>query len=149
MPINDKQRHFIREYTTNGHNASKAYKEAYPDCNVGWDRLGSRLMRNDELRAEIDRVLTEDGQEAGFTRQDQRQRLLDSYDLAKKGSNPNAMTGAARALNTMLGYDTEPAVNQDSQRAILARMSNEDKELAQIAAKVRTEAEARKGLKLA
>ena len=55
MP-NDKQKHFIREYTTNGHNATKAYKTAYPDCNVGAAQAASLLLTNIKIRDEIDRI---------------------------------------------------------------------------------------------
>lgn len=51
--MTDKRQHFVSEYCTNGHNASAAYHIAYPNCKVGWDRLGHRLMGYDEIKQAI------------------------------------------------------------------------------------------------
>jgi len=147
MPINDKQRHFIREYTTNGHNASKAYSKAYPDCISGHRQAGSALLTNLDIRQEIDRIEAKSEAKVDITRE---LLVAKMYAIIEDNtSNKADMTRAASLIADMCGYKREAAPNQEKERAILARMSSEDKELAQLAAKLRTDAETRKGLKLA
>lgn len=149
MSINDKQKHFIREYTTNGHNATKAYKTAYPDCNGGWDKLGPRLMGIDGIRAEIDRIEAKTGAEMDISRKSQYKRLLGAYDMAVTQGNVAGIKGILSEINLMQGFQREAAPNREMEQAIAQRMSSEDKELARVTAMVRTNEEARKGLKLA
>jgi len=52
-PLSDKRQHFVREYCSNGHNASKAYKTAYPGCKNGYDAHGARLVGKDSIRQAI------------------------------------------------------------------------------------------------
>ncbi len=147
MPINHKQKHFIREYTTNGHNATKAYKTAYPDCNGGWDRLGPRLMSKDEIRAEIDRIEAKVEEKTDISRE---MLVTEMYDIIKDAtSNKADKTRAASLIADMQGYKREAAPNKEMEQAIAQRMSSEDKELARVTAKIRTDEESRKHLKLA
>ena len=139
-----------REYTSNGRDKAQAMRTiGYAESSCKSGKAVGDVYGNLRVKAAIKAIDGKNEEKAGFTRADQRQRLVNSYAMAERQGNPNAMTGAARALNTMLGYDQEPAVNQDTARAIAQRMSDEDKKLATLAARLRTEAEARKGLKLA
>jgi len=52
-PLSDKRKHFVREYCTNGHNGSEAYRIAYPGCKGGWNALASRLLANDSIKQAI------------------------------------------------------------------------------------------------
>jgi phage terminase small subunit len=149
MPINDKQKHFIREYTTNGHNATKAYKTAYPDCNIGANVNGSKLLANTSIKAEIDRIEAETGARMDISRKAQYKRLLAAYDMAVTQGNVAGIKGILSEINLMQGYQRENAPNKEMEQAIADRMSSEDKELARVTAKIRTDEEARKHLKLA
>ncbi len=57
-PLTAARQHFCREYCGNGHNATQAYKTAFPNSNGGWDKLGPRLMGKDGIREEITRLET-------------------------------------------------------------------------------------------
>ena len=53
MELSDKQQAFVQEYVVNGYNASQAYRKAYPGCNGGWDKFGSRLMVKEGIKQAI------------------------------------------------------------------------------------------------
>ncbi len=53
MPISDKQQAFVNNYCTNGHNASKAYKNAYPNCKSGYNAHGAREIAKDSVKQAI------------------------------------------------------------------------------------------------
>ena len=57
-PLSAVRKHFCREYCVNGHNATQAYKTAYPDSKSGWDAHGARLIGNDSIKQEIARLET-------------------------------------------------------------------------------------------
>ena len=62
------------------------------------------------------------------------------------------MAGAKACIaeqDDLLGFRREVAPNKEMEQAIAQRMSGEDKELARVTAKIRTDEESRKGLKLA
>ena len=52
--MNLKQTLFIEEYCKNGFNASKAYKKAYPDCQIGYQQNGSKLLLNTVIKQAIE-----------------------------------------------------------------------------------------------
>ena len=147
MP-NDKQKHFIREYTTNGHNATKAYKTAYPDCISGHRQSGSLLLTNTDIRAEIDRIEAETEAEMDISRKAQYKRLLAAYDMAVIQGNVAGIKGILAEISLMQGYQRENAPNKEMEQAIAARMSSEEIKLARATAMIRTSEEARKGLKI-
>ena len=149
MPINDKQKHFIREYTTNGHNATKAYTEAYPDCNSGHKQAGSRLLTDVDIRAEIDQIEAKRAIKMDVSREKQMDRLLAAYDMAVTQGNVSGIKQILSEINLMQGYQRENAPNKEMEQAIAQRMSSEDKELARVTAMIRTDEEARKSIKIA
>ncbi len=55
--ISDKQQAFVNIYCSNGHNAFKAYKAAYPDSSERASQSNStRLMENDKIRDAIFKI---------------------------------------------------------------------------------------------
>jgi isochorismate hydrolase len=64
-------------------------------------------------------------------------------------SNKADMTRAASLIADMQGYKREAAPNKEMEQAIAQRMSSEDKELARVTSMIRTNEEARKGLRIA
>ncbi|KKM05812.1 hypothetical protein LCGC14_1750360 [marine sediment metagenome] len=58
-PLTNKRIHFCAEYTTNGHNASQAYKTAFPRVVSGWNAHGARLIAKDSIKQEISRIEAE------------------------------------------------------------------------------------------
>lgn len=56
-PLSAPRQAFVQYYADSGsmayNNASEAYKMAYPKCNGGWNRLGHRLMTNDDITKAI------------------------------------------------------------------------------------------------
>jgi len=74
---------FCQECATNGHNASKAYKVAYPNCKGGWDKLGSRLMGKDGIKEEIARLTAEVQAESIATKQQRQAFWTQTYKDTK------------------------------------------------------------------
>ena len=149
MPINDKQQAFINEYLVNGHNATKAYKKAYPGCISGHKQNGARLMTNDYVTADIKAKLAKTAVKMDVSREKQMDRLLAAYDMAVTQGNVSGIKQILSEINLMQGYQREAAPNKEMEQAILKRMSSEDKELARVTAMIRTDEEARKSIKIA
>ncbi len=149
MSINDKQRAFINEYMINGHNATKAYKTAYPDAGTSAEFNASRLMSNDKIKAEIARKVAELAETNGHTRVDQLKKLDEAFDKAKSGNQPTAMVSATKAQNEMLGYIQDKAPNAEQAQAVAQRMTEQDRAIAVEVARILTDREASKGLRLA
>ncbi|KKL07285.1 hypothetical protein LCGC14_2587530, partial [marine sediment metagenome] len=55
-PLTAKRQAFCQAYCDNGHNASKAYKVAYPGCKSGHRQNGNRLITKDDIVQEISRI---------------------------------------------------------------------------------------------
>ena len=55
--LTDKQQHFCEEYCSNGYNATKAYKTAYPNCKGNWDKLGFENKGKQGIKNEIARIM--------------------------------------------------------------------------------------------
>jgi len=112
--------------------------------------LGGRSDRavwgNVRVIAAIKAIDDEFAAEMDLTRKAQYRRLLDIIDNTQLDT---VKVSALRELNEMLGYHREAAPNKEKEQALAARMSKEDRELATLAARLRTEQEARRGLKLA
>ena len=53
MALSDKQQDFVNEYCSNGYNASKAYKTAYPNSKGEWDKLGPRWRVKEGIKQAI------------------------------------------------------------------------------------------------
>jgi len=70
-----------------------------------------------------------------------REYTTTNFELYNKES-------ALEKLGRYLGIFKDNAPNQEKEAAIVARMSDEDKELARLLTRIRTEEEARKGIKL-
>ena len=137
MSINDKQRAFINEYLTNGHNASAAYKTAYPDCNGGWERLGHRLMINDDIKAEIVERMAEAEQKADRTVESLDGMYQKAYTLAEACKIPAAMNQAVTGIARLYGMDKDAGGSKDAPSPI----ADEDLGILRAIAKAVTEAE--------
>ena len=150
MPINDKQQAFINEYLVNGHNATKAYKTAYPNSSdKACESSACDLLRKPKIVEEISRIQAKTGVEAGKTREGQVKRLDDLIDMAVKQGNVAGAKACIAEQDDLLGFRREAAPNKEMEQAILKRMSSEDKELARVTAMIRTDEEARKSIKIA
>ena len=84
MTISHKQQAFINEYLINGHNATQAYKKAYPNTKNGWHAHGSRLIAKDKIKAEINRKIAILGVKAEHNRAIAIKELRYSIELYDK-----------------------------------------------------------------
>lgn len=135
-----------RAFTSNGRKQEQAmvevgYKPAYANSYCG------KMWENKALIAAI-RVI--DDKSAAKTDITRELLVKKMYDIVEdKTSNKADMTRAASLIADMQGYKREAAPNKEMEQAIAQRMSSEDKELARVTAKIRTDEESRKHLKLA
>lgn len=136
--MTDKQKIFVQEYCANGLNATQAYKAAYPNCKGGHNRLGHRLMTNDDIRQAIDAKLAERRAETGYDRQQAEAKLGAAYDMAKVLEHPGEMVQACRALNKLFGLEmAEQAVPDQGSREFSAEELAELKAMAERLTKVK------------
>jgi len=112
MPINDKQRAFIAEYLTNGHNATDAYRKAYPKCNSGHKENGCRLLTKDNVKAEIARIRAKMELKSERTVQSIDEMQQAAYDLAMQNNQPSAAVSAGQAIARLYGMDKQTVVSQ-------------------------------------
>ncbi len=88
-PLTAPRQHFCREYCGNGHNATQAYKTAFPNCNGGWDKLGPRLMGKDGIKQEIARLEADTIEDNGLKIKTRLQRqafwsdMMDETDASR------------------------------------------------------------------
>ena len=123
----------------NGHNASQAYKKAYPGCKSGARQAASLLLTNINIKAEITRRIDKKNEVIDLSREAQYRRLL---DIAQDPTTPKTVVvSALRELNNVLGYQRELAPNLDKEQAILQRMTAEELKTAEAIARLRTMSE--------
>lgn len=139
-----------RAFTSNGRNKTRAmaaigYDDAYADSGKGQKTVYGNIRIIEAIRAIDDK----DVAKMDLSRQAQYKRLLGAYDMAVIQKDPRAIKSVLAEINLMLGYQREAAPNEEREQARAARMSKEDREVAVLAARLRTEQEARKGIKLA
>jgi phage terminase small subunit len=107
MPINDKQQAFVNEYITNGHNATQAYKKAYPDCKSGHKQAGSRLLTNVDIRQAIDTILDDIGAEAGWNVEIALSKLKDVIKKSMANKQYSSAVSGIVAANRMFCLDMD------------------------------------------
>ena len=107
MAVNDKQRAFINEYLINGHNATAAYKKAYPNCKGEWDKLGPRLRGKEGIRAEIDKRMAESVEKTDRTVESLDGMYQKAYDMAQGLKMPSAMTSSVTGIARLYGMDKD------------------------------------------
>ena len=112
MPINDKQQAFINEYIVNGHNATKAYKAAYPD-NKTPEYSASRLLSNIKVREAIDRDLAKIGAEVGYTVEKCQEEYEQARLLAVELKQPSAVVSAITGKARLYALDKDSQANPD------------------------------------
>jgi phage terminase small subunit len=112
MPINDKQRAFINEYMINGHNATKAYKKAYPDCKSGHKQNGSRLLTNDDILKTIAGLMAITGAEVGWSVAKAQAMLIETRDRAILQGTSSVEVSAVVAINRMFGLDKDASLDK-------------------------------------
>lgn len=139
-----------RAFTSNGRKKGQALRDVgYPDAT---SKSGARLKdiyENVRVKDAIAGIDAENERITGVSREDMEQRILKAFDLGEKLRDSKAMTSAARALNSMRGYDQEKAPNEDAARARAERMTVEERALAEAYTNERVLALARdKGIKL-
>ena len=108
-------------------------------------RSDRAVWGNERVKAAIAKIDRKAAEKQDITREILVAKM---FDIVETGTKTEKVR-AASLIADMCGYKREAAPNDEKERAILARMSSEDKELAVLAARLRTEDEARKGLKIA
>jgi len=139
-----------REYCSNGRRKARAMRAVgYSESSSNSGRVQRSVYSNARVQAAIARIDAETGRKLDLTREAQYRRLLGAYDIALEQRNVAGIKAVLAEINEMLGYHRENAPNEERERAVLERMSEEDRELARLAAQLRTAEEARKNVKLA
>ena len=123
MPISDKQQDFVNNYCTNGYNATQAYKDAYPNCKGGWDKLGPRLTGNDGVKQAIsehkvkNKAKIEHNKELALSK---LQQVIDNMtERAVKDGNISAnraIIAAIAEMNNITGLHQQKIITETDQQ---------------------------------
>jgi alkylhydroperoxidase family enzyme len=105
--LNDKQQAFVYNYCTNGHNATKAYIEAYPDCKSGHKQSARRLLTNAYVKQAIEVFMNKKKEDVGRTVQSIDAMQQAAYDLAMRLNQPSAAVSAGTAIARLYGMDKD------------------------------------------
>jgi len=144
MALNPKRQAFCREYLKDSNGTQAAIRAGYSPrtANEQAAQLLAKLSVKEylaELRAEI-------AAKVDVTRE---QLIEKMYDIVTDPtSTKTEKVRAASLVADMIGAKREVAPNQEREQALMKAMSKEDRALAALAARLRTEDEARKGIKL-
>lgn len=111
-----------------GNGTESARKAQYKGNDNTLATVAKENTRKPQIIAEKQRIQAIIEEELDLSRAGQHEKLQDAFDLAKTGKNPAAMTSAIREQNEMLGYHRDKAPNQEKMDAILARMTDEERE---------------------
>ncbi len=139
----EKQAKFI-DLLTEGQEKPKAYENAgfKPKNRRGAQVAACALLTTnlnvqayyEAKKAERDRKIE---RTLNITRTTQLNALNIAQAIAKKQNNPSAMVSAIREQNEMLGYHRELAPNTEKEAEKAAKMTDEEREFARIAARMR------------
>lgn len=138
-----------REFTSNGRKKGKALQETgYSDAySIEGGRGSDVVFSNVQVVAAIKAIDDEKQAEADITRE---MLVKEAWDIVRDAtSTKTEKTRAMSLIADMIGAKREAAPNKEKEQALAARMTKEDRELATLAARIRTEQEARAGLKIA
>jgi phage terminase small subunit len=115
MPINHKQQAFINEYMVNGHNATKAYKKAYPDSSdKACESNGARLISNDKIKQAIAGMMAAKGAETAMTLDRVQAMYLEAYELGKESKQSSSMVSACTGIARLYGMDKDNQLNTEA-----------------------------------
>ena len=125
MPINHKQQAFINEYMINGHNATKAYKKAYPDCKSGHRQAASLLLTNIDITKAIEADMAVLKEETGWSVQIALDKLKDIIKKSVTGKQYSSAVSGIVAANRMFGLDKDMQLNAEQPLDLTAEQHEE------------------------
>ena len=132
---------------TFGNGTESARKAGYTGTDSYLAMVASRNIRIDKIIAEKRRLQRENTQETQISRKyltDKLRSILESETSSKRD-----VISAASLIGDFCGFKRDNAPNAEKERAIVQRMTDEERKLAELAARLRTEAESRPKIKLA
>lgn len=130
-PLSMKRQHFCREYHTNGHNGSEAYRVAYPGCRVGHNVNASRLLTNDSIRSELSRLEAMTVVRGEYTVDACDKEYSDIIALAIQLKQPSAAVSAITGRARLRGWDKDTQVNTEEPTDLNSDEATLYKEMAQ------------------
>lgn len=119
--MNENRQIFVNTYLTNGYNATQAYKTAYPNCKGGWNRLGHRLMTNDDIK----KVISEAIEYLKLAWKDKINKVISR--LQKEMDNTTSISSLCLLVNAQKGYMDMQAKNQGEYEKDNAQKSEQTK----------------------
>ena len=146
MALTAKQQSFVQYYADVGsgtyNNGTQSAKKAGYSMKTA-NEQAARLLANVSIKEAIAVYKAGIAVKLELTREAQHKKLQQALQMAIETKSAAAMTSAIREQNEMLGYHRDKAPNTEREAARLARMTDEERKLAELAAKLRTEAESK------
>ena len=136
MPLSDKRQAFVNEYEINGHNATQAYKTAYPGCKSGHKQAGQRLLTFVDVKQAMGRLRAKTAKKQAVDRQyciDKLQHIVENSTTER-----NQLT-ALSLLGDFTGAKRDKAPNTEKIAEMVALMSDEEIQTRRIVAMIRTD----------
>ncbi len=126
-----------------GNGTESARKAEYKGNDNVLATTAHALIRKPKIIKLKEQIQAETEEKLNLSREAQHKKLQQALAMAIETKSAAAMTSAIREQNEMLGYHRDKAPNTEREAARLARMSDEERKLAELAAKLRTEAESK------
>ena len=125
-----------QEITSNGRKKGKAMRDVgYTDSTSKNGTAIKEVCGNLRVKAKIQAIDAETADKYELSRKKQNERLLDL--VADKLTPASVKVSALRELNDCMGYHREKAPNEEAESQRRARITSEEKELAEYAANQR------------
>ena len=109
--ISNKHQDFINEYLTNGHNATQAYKKAYPD-NKTPKFSASRLLTNVNVKQAISDKMAKVAEKVDWSIEKSQKMLLETRTRAITLKQPAVEVSSVVAINRLHGMDKDAGVDK-------------------------------------
>jgi len=120
MKLTAKQEAFAQAIA-DGMTQADAYRSAYSASNMSAGALhveASKLLANPKLSLRVAELKQKLASKALWSREMSVKALVKAYQLAEKGDNPQAMTGAIKEINAMHGFNAPQKLDISADMAV-------------------------------
>ena len=112
-----KQEHFA-QCIADGMTQADAYRAAYGADKMKTETIhkrASELMSDGEVKGRVQELKSKLSAKALWSREMSVKALVKAYQLAEKGQNPQAMTGAIKEINAMHGFNAPQKIDLNAE----------------------------------
>jgi phage terminase small subunit len=123
-PLTNKQELFIENYCNNGYNASKAYRDAYPNCKAQHGVMGHENLQKPKIKAAIDAYKAKISKKYEHNREKALAYLEEAIEMARDQDNISGMVSAVKEMNAISNLHSQ-TVRQVSDEVVIPEAEKE------------------------